>query len=95
VCHVDTEGHAPIGGRICGRLQYPPHDARDAFDCLTAAGPLPADGADRRHQVLRFRNRVVHGYPDVDDRKVFAVLRDDLGDIADTLAALEAAAGGG
>lgn len=58
-----------------------PSDYADAFRSLREAGVVDADLAERLEGMARFRNLLVHQYDDVDDRRVHAILRQDLEDL--------------
>jgi uncharacterized protein YutE (UPF0331/DUF86 family) len=66
----------------------PPSDYADAFRSLAEAGVLDAGLSDRLQAMARFRNLLVHGYADVDDRRVHGYLRDDLKDLRAFVAAI-------
>lgn len=66
----------------------PPSDYADAFRSLAEAGVLEAGLSDRLQAMARFRNVLVHGYADVDDRRVHGFLRDDLKDLRAFVAAI-------
>jgi uncharacterized protein YutE (UPF0331/DUF86 family) len=55
----------------------------DYADCMTILAELGVIGADlrvRMSKMARFRNLLVHLYWKVDDRQVYAVIHDHLGD---------------
>lgn len=73
--------------------QHAPRDAHDAFDTMGQLGILDAAGMARRHEMLRFRNRVVHRYLNIDDRRIHAMIcGPDLEDLLEILGALERSA---
>lgn len=53
-----------------------PESNADAFRLLGRAGLIPADLATALAGAVGFRNRLVHGYAEVDDRLVVAHLAD-------------------
>jgi uncharacterized protein YutE (UPF0331/DUF86 family) len=58
-----------------------PSDYADAFRSLEEGGLLPQALSLRLESMARFRNPIVHVYAQVDDRRVHAILRDDLADL--------------
>ncbi len=73
--------------------QHAPRDAHDAFETMGRLGILDAEGMPRRHEMLRFRNRIVHRYLDVDDRRIHAMIcGPELEELLGTLDALERSA---
>jgi len=73
--------------------QHAPQDASDAFATMTRAGILDIGALPRYQQMLRFRNRVVHGYLEVDDEILYGMLTGpDLQDIESALGRFEEAA---
>lgn len=74
-------------------VQHAPDDAADAFATMTRAGILDPAALPRHQQMLRFRNRVVHGYLEVDDEVLYGMLTGpDLRDIESVLGRFEEAA---
>ena len=61
------------------RLKTPGNSA-ETVKALSRAGVLPGDHVDRYDDMIRFRNVLVHLYADVDDERVYVILRDHLGD---------------
>lgn len=70
-----------------------PRSGHEIFEQLEAADLLPAGAAARFAPVIGFRNRVVHLYDRIDERRVYEILtqhRHDLAELMDLLlAALE------
>lgn len=69
-----------------------PESFADSFRVLHDAGVVSPELADAMGAAARFRNLLVHGYADVDDRQVLQVLRsgpDDLHAYRRTIAALD------
>ena len=63
----------------------------DYADCIAILGEIGAIGPDlipRLVSMARFRNLLVHLYARVDDREVYRVIRNDLRDFDEYLAAL-------
>lgn len=61
-------------------FRYAPDDARDAIDRLVKEGVLPPPLGEVSEDMVRFRNRIVHGYDRVDDVRVYHLLSHQLGD---------------
>jgi uncharacterized protein YutE (UPF0331/DUF86 family) len=57
------------------------NDFADSFVVLGERGWLSADLVPDLQDMARFRNLLVHGYADVDDKRVGQILRTRLGDI--------------
>lgn len=53
----------------------------DVFTVLAEAGYVPASSLPDLQGMARFRNLLVHGYAQVDDRRVIEILNTRLGDI--------------
>lgn len=75
---------------LAKRYLQAPKTAVDAFISLAGLGVVPQDDLPAMISMVRFRNRLVHGYLDVDDDRLFADLESDLEDVVRTLSALEA-----
>jgi uncharacterized protein YutE (UPF0331/DUF86 family) len=58
-----------------------PQDYADCFAILAELRVIDLDVARRLQQMARFRNLLVHLYWRVDDRRVYQVIHDDLGDL--------------
>ena len=58
-----------------------PKDYADAFAVLKEENILPEDLSKKLMQMAKFRNRLVHLYGEIDDRKIHAIAKNDLGDI--------------
>lgn len=61
------------------RLRVPGNSA-EVVRAMGRAGLLPPDHVARFANMIRFRNVLVHLYAEVDDRKVYEILRNELGD---------------
>lgn len=56
-----------VAYHLCARaLRLGPKDAYDAFERLVSAGVLPRARLVTYRRIIGFRNRVVHGYDDLD-----------------------------
>jgi uncharacterized protein YutE (UPF0331/DUF86 family) len=58
-----------------------PGDYRDVFVVLREAGIIDADLGRRLEAMANFRNRLVHGYLDVDPARVHEIALHELGDV--------------
>jgi uncharacterized protein YutE (UPF0331/DUF86 family) len=58
-----------------------PQDYADCFVVLADLNVIDSDLADRLKRMARFRNLIVHLYWRVDDRRVYQIIREDLGDL--------------
>lgn len=68
-----------------------PRTSHDLFERLENAGLVPPGTAVRFGPIVGFRNRVVHLYDKVDERRVYEILtehRDDLAELFDLLLAV-------
>jgi uncharacterized protein YutE (UPF0331/DUF86 family) len=77
-------GHHVISRRGLRR----PGDYRDVFTVLREAGIIDAELARRLESMAGFRNRLVHGYLDVDPERVYDMARTELNDIEGFVAAI-------
>lgn len=57
-----------------------PRTYRDSIGILVEHSILPANKKDAFEAMVRFRNRAVHLYDEIDPAEVFAILERDLGD---------------
>lgn len=57
-----------------------PKTYRDAIEILTREGFLPRDKASDLVNMVRFRNRAVHLYDDIDPAEIWTILDTRLGD---------------
>lgn len=84
-----------LGGYLVAqRALQTPRTSQDIFDTLEAAGVLSPGTATRCARIVGFRNRIVHLYDRVDENRVYEILTQHRGDIADVLDQLLAAAQG-
>jgi uncharacterized protein YutE (UPF0331/DUF86 family) len=58
-----------------------PGDYRDVFAALREAGIVETDLGHRLEDMASFRNRLVHGYLDIEPGRVYEIARNELGDI--------------
>ncbi|MEW6045086.1 MAG: DUF86 domain-containing protein [Bacillota bacterium] len=75
------EAIADVAYHICAKgFHYAPPDPHEALDRLGQEGVLTTELLSRLHGMVGLRNRLVHGYMDVDDARVLALLNGGLGD---------------
>lgn len=77
-CCIDIANHV-----IASENYRFPRDNADSFTVLVEEGVLPAGSKGRLGAMARFRNRLVHLYWDVDDRRVYEYLQEGLADVED------------
>jgi uncharacterized protein YutE (UPF0331/DUF86 family) len=83
---VAIEGAMDICNSIVARAGgRAPQDHADCFQVLGELGFLEEGFIDRLKRMARFRNLLVHLYWKVDDRKVYAILKEDIRDIREYL----------
>lgn len=70
-------------------FSHPPTDAGDALETLRANGLFAPEDGPTFMEMIRFRNRVVHGYDRIDDQRVYAIIANELGDFARFVEAIE------
>ena len=75
-CAIDVANHviASEGYRF-------PQDNADSFSVLVSEDVFPAALEPSLRAMAQFRNRLVHLYRDVDDRRVYEYLRTGLADL--------------
>lgn len=79
---VAIEAAISICTHLAARLaDRTPESYADCFVELGRAGIIPADLADRLGRMARFRNLLVHVYWEVDNARVWEIVRQDLGDL--------------
>ncbi len=84
------EGCVDIATHICAADDLgAPSSYAEGIDLLQGAAILDAGLANDVRRMVRFRNRIVHLYAEVDLRMVYGLLRDRLGDFDRFLAAVE------
>jgi len=81
---IDICNHivAKAGGRA-------PNDYADCFAILGELGVLTDEFVEKLKRMAKFRNLLVHLYWQVDNRKVFSILREDIFDIKKYLQRIE------
>lgn len=73
----DVANHIVSRGRL-GR----PESYGETFRILEQKGFISTENADIYSTMVKFRNRVVHLYHDVDDHEIYKILQNNLKDIA-------------
>jgi uncharacterized protein YutE (UPF0331/DUF86 family) len=75
-----------LGAYISMQRALPtPKTSHEVFERLEEAGVLPAGYAQRCAPIVGFRNRIVHLYDRVDDRRVYEILMNHRNDLAELL----------
>lgn len=59
---------------------YPPVDARDAFQTLRRNGVISSADFEDYAAMVGFRNRLVHGYQEVSSERLYELITSRLGD---------------
>lgn len=65
-----------------------PKTYQEAIDLLQRDGILPRDKENDFASMVRFRNRAVHLYDDIDPEEIWSILQDHLGDFEDFVGAI-------
>lgn len=79
---VATEAAIDICNHVVARRSgRAPEDYADCFAVLVDLSVISTDLAERLQRMARFRNLLVHVYRRVDNRRVYEVIRDNLGDL--------------
>lgn len=79
---VATEAAIDLCNHIVARQGgRAPGDYADCFAILVELNVITLDLADRLKRMARFRNLIVHLYWQVDNRRVYRIIQDDLGDL--------------
>lgn len=68
---------------IAGMGLRRPEDYKDVFVVLEEKGIISSGLSEKLQNMAKFRNLLVHFYTKVDDRKVFAIMKKDGGDMRD------------
>jgi len=88
---VSIEALLDVCSHIVARWRLgAPADNQETLEVLARQGLLPADHLQTFLEMNAFRNRVVHGYMDVDPARVYEIVGNELGDIRQFIADLEA-----
>ncbi len=79
---VAIEGIIDISNHIISKNRLrPPSDYADTFKVLYEAKIIEADYMDTLIKMVRFRNRLIHIYWEVENEEVFEIIRNRLSDI--------------
>lgn len=88
---VVVEAAASICNHLCARVaKRAPSSYGECFLLLGEMGVVPEDLAVRLGKMAGFRNLLVHGYAKVDNARMLQIMRNDLGDLEQYLACVEA-----
>jgi len=80
---VSIEAMTDIGNHIVARERLGiPKTYGEIFEFLAEAGIIPRSFTPTARVMVRFRNRVVHLYADTDDKQVYSILQNNLGDFS-------------
>lgn len=78
---ISTEAMLDVFTHIVARLHLgAPTNDRETLEIMLQKGLISQEHFQRYFQMNKFRNKVVHGYMDVDAKKVFQMLQENLGD---------------
>ncbi len=78
---ISIEAMLDIFSHISARLHLGvPANDKELLDAVLDKKLISEQHHRRYFQMNKFRNKVVHGYLDVDAKKVYGMLQDDLGD---------------
>ena len=79
---VSVESCLDVANHVIASEKFrAPKDYADSFTVLQEENVLSPDLSNRLRQMAKFRNRLVHLYGEIDDRRVHAALVEDLDDI--------------
>ena len=88
---VSIEALFDVGSHIVARWRLgAPADNQEVLEVLARQGLFPSEHLQTYLEMNAFRNRVVHGYMDMDPVRVYKVLGNELGDLRQFIADLEA-----
>lgn len=75
------EAVCDVAYHICAkRFRHAPADPHDAVERLAQEGVIAPELLPKLHGMIGLRNRLVHGYLDIDDRRLVELLKEGLGD---------------
>lgn len=78
---ISIETMLDMGSHIVAREGLgSPKSYVEVFDLLGGSGVIPPEFLDKVRSMVRFRNRAVHLYGDVDVGQVYRILKEDLED---------------
>lgn len=79
---VSVESCLDVANHVISSEKFrAPKDYADSFTVLQEESVISAELSTRLRQMAKFRNRLVHLYGEIDDRRVHAALVEDLEDI--------------
>lgn len=84
--HLAIESCINIGNRIVSLMQFKkpvhtPETYGDIFIELAKLGAIPQNFLDSMLKMVKFRNRLVHVYWQIDQSEIYKILKEDLGDL--------------
>lgn len=80
---IAIEAMIDIGNHIISRKGLgTPKTYRDTFEALHKGNIIPREDLATYKLMVRFRNRIVHFYDEIDDREVYKILQNNLGDFS-------------
>ncbi len=59
----------------------PPQDYADTFKVLAEQGILEEDFVNNLRNMVKFRNRLVHIYWEIDNEQIYLILKNNIGDL--------------
>ena len=78
---VAIEACIDLSNHIISRNEYRvPEDYADTFEVMREVGIFQETFSNQLKQMAKFRNRLVHIYWEVDDKQVFEIIKNRLGD---------------
>jgi len=78
---VAIESCIDMGNHLIARNGYRvPEDYADTFKVMAEVGALEVNFSEELKNMARFRNRLVHLYWEVDDKQLYDILKERLGD---------------
>ncbi len=75
-CCLDVANHI-----IASEKYRAPKDYADTFSVLGESGVIEKELSQNLKQMAKFRNRLVHLYAEIENRSIYAYIKDDLKDI--------------
>lgn len=84
VLQISVEAMIDIANHIIARESLGmPQSYHDAIKILTREGYLPSDKEATFRAMIRFRNRAVHMYDEIDEQEIYRIISEHLGDFQD------------
>lgn len=78
---VAVEAAATICSHLAARAGRAPDSYPGCFEILGEVGVIDSDLCRRLVSMARFRNLLVHAYARIDDRRLYRIIEEDLGDL--------------